>query len=354
MPADLGADVWRCLDLAETLYNCREATSYSFAAIMSSRPSVSIVVPVFNGEESLSPLVERLCLVLPMCADTWEVILVNDGSNDRSWKTICEVVSHSPGVSGIDLMRNYGQHNALLCGIRAARNDLIVTLDDDLQNPPEEVPKLIEKLGEGYDVVYGTPQQQEHGLWRNLASSATKLALQTAMGAETARSVSSFRILRADLRKGFETYQGPFVSIDVLLTWATNKFSAIEVRHERRTLGHSNYTLGKLLRHAGNMVTGFSVQPLRWASFLGFSFTLFGFGMLLFVIVRYLLEGSPVAGFAFLACSLSIFSGVQLFALGIIGEYLAEMHYRSMDRPPYAERCRVGSAHEALVSKTQD
>ncbi len=299
---------------------------------------VSVVIPVYNSAATLPSLVERLHSVLTTTTDSFEIILVNDGSRDNSWDVIARLAGQHAWVRGINLMRNYGQHNALLCGIRLAANELIVTMDDDLQHPAEEVPRLIDKLAEGYDVVYGTPQQEQHGLWRDLASQITKLALQNAMGAQTARQVSAFRVFRTQLREAFNSYQGPYVSIDVLLTWGTTRFTAIPVRHEPRQLGASNYTLGRLVSHALNMLTGFSTLPLQLASLAGFAFTLFGMGVLIYVVGRYLLQGSPVAGFPFLASIIAVFSGAQLFALGVIGEYLARMHFRMMDRPTYVVR----------------
>ena len=239
-------------------------------------------------------------------------------------------------------MRNFGQHNALLCGIRVARHGVIVTIDDDLQTPPDEVPRLLAQLEQGYDVVYGTPEKEAHGFLRNMASRITKLALQSAVGAETARKVSAFRAFRTHLREAFSNYSGPYVSIDVLLTWGTKKFSAIPVRNDPRTIGVSHYTFGKLVAHAMNMMTGFSTVPLQIASITGFVFTFFGFAILLYVMGRYLIQGSPVPGFPFLASVIAIFSGAQLFALGIIGEYLARMHFRMMDRPSYAVRSTTG------------
>jgi glycosyltransferase involved in cell wall biosynthesis len=235
-------------------------------------------------------------------------------------------------------MRNYGQHNALLCGIRAAQHDVIITIDDDLQNPPEEIPRLLAKLSEGYDVVYGTPQKEQHGLWRDLASQVTKLALQSAMGAETARHVSAFRAFRTQMRDAFAKYQSPFLSIDVLLTWGTTRFAAVPVRHEQRQIGKSNYTFRKLVTHAINMMTGFSTLPLQLASLLGFASAFLGLGVLAYVVGRYLILGYSVPGFPFLASTIAIFSGAQMFALGIIGEYLARMHFRMMERPTYAVR----------------
>lgn len=298
-------------------------------------PGISVVIPVYNSQDSLYPLLQQLLPVLSAATSSFEIILVNDGSRDQSWQVIQQLSSECSIVHGINLMRNYGQHNALLCGIRAACYEIIVTMDDDLQHPPEEIPTLLRKLSEGYDVIYGTPQHEQHGFWRDIASQVTKLAMQNAMGAETARNVSAFRAFRTRLREAFASYQSPFVSIDILLTWGTTRFAAVPVRHEPRQIGVSNYTFRKLMIHALNMMTGFSTLPLQVASLLGFFFTLFGGVVLAYVIGRYLLQGGSVPGFPFLASVIAVFSGVQLFMLGIFGEYLARMHFRLMERPAY-------------------
>lgn len=303
--------------------------------------NLSIVVPIYNSGKSLPLLISALTEILPSLAKQYEVVLVNDGSRDNSWSVICELKSHHSWLCGINLMRNYGQHNALLCGIRAAHYDVIVTMDDDLQHPPEEIPKLLEKLAEGYDVVYGTPEQEQHSLWRDLASQITKLALQSAMGVSVARKVSAFRVFRTQTREAFSVYQSVFVNIDVLLTWGTTRFGYVLVKHVPREIGVSNYTFRKLMIHALNMVTGFTALPLQLASFIGFLFTLFGFGVFIFVLGRYVISGSEVPGFPFLAAIIAIFSGSQLFALGIIGEYISRIHFRSMDRPSYVIRSTI-------------
>lgn len=305
-------------------------------------PGLSIIVPVYNSQDSLPMLVERLEPVLAATDLPYELILVNDGSRDKSWEVIGQLCARNSWVRGIDLMRNHGQHNALLCGIRAASYATAVTIDDDLQNPPEEIPKLLEVLAAGNDVVYGTPETEQHGLLRDLASQITKMVLQGAMGASTARRVSAFRAFRTEIRRAFLDYKSPYVSIDVLLTWGTTRFSALTVRHEARQIGRSNYTVRKLITHALNMMTGFSVLPLQLAGLLGFSFAAFGMAVLAYVLGRYVLSGEHVAGFAFLASIIAIFSGAQMFALGIIGEYLARMHVRSMERPAYTVRHSVG------------
>jgi len=304
---------------------------------------VSVVVPVYNSEASLDALIERLAAVI--AAEGWkaDAILVNDGSRDGSWQIIQRLNRRYPWIRGINLMRNYGQHNALLCGIRAARYEFIATIDDDLQHPPEELPRLFGELDRGFDVVYGTPLHERHGLLRDLASQFTKLALQNAMGAQTARKVSALRVFRTQLREGFATYQGSFVSIDVMLTWSTTRFSSLAVRHDVRQHGSSNYTVFKLITHALNMMTGFSVLPLQLASIVGFAMTVFGGGVFGYVLVRYF-TGHRVPGFSFLASLISIFSGTQMFAIGIMGEYLARIHFRTLERPTYAVREETVSA----------
>jgi len=298
-------------------------------------PGISVVAPVSNSQDTLRELAARLEPVLRAAAPLFELIFVNDCSRDGSWEVIQKLSRQYPWVRGFSMLRNFGQHSALLCGIRAARYDTLVTMDDDLQNPPEEIPKLLAMLAEGCDMVYGTPEHEQHGLLRDLASRITKLALQSAMGARTARHVSAFRAFRTKLRAAFADYRSPFVSIDVLLTWGTSRFAHVSVAHHPRTVGRSGYTVKKLIVHALNMMTGFSTVPLQLASLVGFTFTLFGIGILVYVMVIYLIHGRSVPGFTFLASIIAIFSGVQLFSLGLIGEYLARMHFRMMERPTY-------------------
>lgn len=303
---------------------------------------LSIVVPAYNSGDILPQLVARLAPVLQATGQAHELILVNDGSRDNTWSVIQQLAAANTWVRGICMMRNYGQHNALLCGIRAATYDKLMTMDDDLQHPPEELPKLLAALTDEFDVVYAPPDKQQHGLLRDLSSVMTKLALGSAMGTETARNSSAWRVFRTQVRGAFDQYHSPLVSVDVLLTWGTTRFGAQPLRHDSRAVGKSNYTFRKLVLHAFNMMTGFSVLPLQLASVIGFAFTLFGMGVLAYVMGKYLVTGSSVAGFPFLASIIAIFSGAQLFALGIIGEYLARMHFRIMEKPTYVVRATAG------------
>lgn len=313
---------------------------------------VSVVVPVYNSESTLTALVDRIDKALE--GSLYEIVLVNDGSTDASWQRVLHLAAVRPTVRGLDLSRNFGQHNAILAGIRVARGEILVTLDDDLQNPPEEIPKLLQRLDEGYDVVYGVPVERQHKFWRNAAASMVRYSLRASMG-DVASSVSPFRAIRTPLRDAFSSFAGPYVSIDVLLSWATTRFSSVRVEHAERREGPSTYSFAKLVSLALTMLTGFSTRPLRLASLLGLASTLLGLLVLVYVLVRLAIEGNPVPGFPFLAAMVAIFSGAQLLTLGIIGEYLGRIHVRTMDRPVYAIRQQIGgSGPHAEVSSSSD
>lgn len=295
---------------------------------------ISVVIPVFNSELILPKLLERLISSLSNIGAIYEILLVNDGSTDKSWAIIQKYSEKENYIRGINLMRNYGQHNALLCGIRNASGDIIVTMDDDLQHPPEEIYKLIQELHKGYDVVYGIPQHLVHSRWRNFSSAFTKKTLAKILGVKRIKYISAFRAFKTKIRTAFEAFNSPNVIIDALLTWGTDNFGTATVNEMPRLEGRSNYSFWGLVKVAILVLTGFSTIPLRLASAVGFAFTFFGIGILVYVLIRTLLEGS-IPGFPFLASIISIFSGVQLFTLGIFGEYLARIFNRSMNHPAF-------------------
>jgi len=295
---------------------------------------ISVVVPVYNGSDTLPLLANEIGQVLPDVADKFELVLVNDGSPDQSWNVISELAQTYPWVRGINLMRNYGQHNATLCGIREARYEVIVVMDDDLQNPPREIPKLLKKLEEGYDVVYGVARKRQQVWWKNVASVVVKRAISYVMGLRTVRDIGAFKAFRAGLRKSFANFNSPDVLVDVLLSWGTSRFASVPVDEAPRTVGKSNYNFFKLIKVSLLVLTSYTTIPLRFASIIGFLFTLFGVGVLTYVLIVYFTAGS-IPGFSFLASTIIIFSGVQLFALGIIGEYLARVFERTGGKQTY-------------------
>jgi undecaprenyl-phosphate 4-deoxy-4-formamido-L-arabinose transferase len=295
--------------------------------------NLSVVVPVYRGEGLVEPLVERLKAALPHFAESYEVILVNDGSPDGSWQVIECLAEEYPGwVKGIRLMRNYGQHSATLCGVRLARYEVTVTMDQDLQHLPEDIPLLLAELEKGYDVVYGAPKKLPQGLIRNFLTASIKWILASTMGVPSVKNISAYRAFRTHLRAAFENFQSPNMIIDVLLSWGTTRFSSVPVNiAEARA---SNYNFAALVKAALQILVGYSTKPLRLASWIGFAMTLFGLGVFIYVLIIYFALGS-LPGFPFLASIIALFSGAQLFALGIFGEYLARMFDRSMDRPAY-------------------
>lgn len=301
----------------------------------------SVVIPVYRGEATLEPLVDRLGKILPGTVQQFEVVLVNDGSPDSSWGLIGRLAARYDWVRGILLTRNYGQENAILCGILESQFEVIATMDDDLQHSPEDLPRLLNKLSEGYDVVYGVPRVRRQAWWKTVLSRAVKRFISLSTGIPAARGMSSFKAFRGDARQAYGSMVGPDVSIDVLLSWIFTRFAAVEIEEAPRAHGTSNYDPLKLVRLALRILTNYTTIPLRLASLLGFFFTLVGFVIFIYVLGVYFTQGS-IPGFSFLASVITIFSGVQLFALGIIGEYLARVFQRSSGRPRYAVQERLG------------
>ena len=318
----------------------RDNRRHLFGDLMSK--NLSVVIPVYNSQDSLPVLLPLLHKELTSITEAFEIILVNDGSHDQSWQEIEKICQEYKGIRAFDLVRNFGQHNALLCGIRAAKYDIILTMDDDMQHPVNEISSLLKELTPSLDLVYGTPKTEKHRGWRKLSSKLTKWALKVSLHIPYAERVSAFRIFRSSLRDSFKDYSNPYLSIDVLLSWGTTRIGFVEVEHDERKLGKSQYDFHKLLRHASNMILGFSVLPLRIASLLGLLFTLIGFLILMYVLIRYFIHGGAVPGFSFLASTISIFSGIILFVLGIMGEYLARIYINMMSKPTYSIYRQIG------------
>jgi glycosyltransferase involved in cell wall biosynthesis len=289
---------------------------------------------VYNSRSTLAHLARRLTDALEKTAGGYEIVLVDDGSADGSWEEIEALSQHHSAIVGIKLSRNFGQHNALLAGIRAASFEFVVTLDDDLQNPPEEIGRLLDELETGGDVVLGVPRESHYGPARTLLTRTSKVGLRRVLGLSAIREFSAFRVFRTQLRDAFADYQGPYVSIDMLLTWSTVKIVAVPVEHHQRSEGRSNYSFRRLVKHTLDLVTFYSTRPLQLASWLGFVTTGGGVVLFAYVLARYF-AGTTVQGFTFLASVVLVFSGAQLLVLGIIGEYLSRLHFRAIGRPAY-------------------
>jgi len=224
---------------------------------------ISVVIPAYNSSKTLPVLIGRILSTLRDLGNDFELILVNDGSEDNTWDVIVDLVSKNNWILGINLSRNFGQHNALLCGIRFARFERCVTLDDDLQHPPEEIPRLILKMDEGFDVVYGVPSSLRHGIIRNFSSMIIRWVGQVFFRIKMGRIVSAFRAFETDLLFGFENVTGPLVSIDVLLNWNASRYGHVKVRHDKRLTEKSNYTARKLFTLSLIMLSGLGPALFR-------------------------------------------------------------------------------------------
>jgi undecaprenyl-phosphate 4-deoxy-4-formamido-L-arabinose transferase len=303
-------------------------------------PSVSIVVPVYNSETTLIELVRRLTEALEPSTSCFEILLVNDGSYDSCWTEICKMAAQDPRVKGIDLMRNFGQYNAVLAGVRAANYDIIVTLDDDLQHPPESIPTLLAALDEddGCDLVYGVPAQLHHSRWRNAATVAAKEVLETAFGWPDATGITDFRAFRASLREGFANFNAPTVVFDALLAWSTTSIKRVPVQHAPRAVGHSNYRLSSLLDYAALSVTAVSIRPLRLVTATGVLTLVAGLLSITGVLIYQLATGEAALTLALLLCVLISLAGMQILAVGVVGEYIARSHQRLLDKSTYVIR----------------
>lgn len=295
---------------------------------------VSIIVPTYKSSQTLEILIGRIDSVLS--SGPYEIILVEDASGDGTWDEVVRLARANSSVQGIRLGRNAGQHSALLAGVRHAKFDTCVTIDDDLQNPPDEIPRLIEALDATQsDVVYGIPMDVAQTGWRKGSGWLVRRTMRSVLGIEEVINMSSFRAFRTSLRDAFDSRIGPGVSLDALLAWGSSRFTTIEVRHETREVGESNYSLRKLWNFFLDTLTGYSTVPLRMASSLGFLTALVGLVLMICFVLIPAMRGISIQGFPFLASTIILFAGIQLVTLGIIGEYLARMHFRIMNKPEY-------------------
>lgn len=299
---------------------------------MSKPIELSIVVPVYNGEKSVGALVEALSrLEVP---GGLEIVLVNDGSPDDSLRVCRELLAGARvPMTLVDLARNFGEHNAVMAGLRQARGAYIITMDDDLQNPPSEVVRLWRHAKDSdLDVVYTFYAQKQHAWWRNLGSRFTNWCADVLIDKPKGVYLSSFRCMSAFAVEQVLRYEGPFPYVDGQLMQVTQRIGRLQVEHLARQEGRSNYTLRRLIRLWLNMFLNFSVMPLRISAMLGLAFAAVGLLVAAIVIVEAILTDTP-PGYASLMAAFLVVSGVQLVGLGMIGEYLGRLYLLSNRKP---------------------
>lgn len=293
----------------------------------------SIVIPVYRSQNTLPLLMERLTSQLEKLNESYEIIMIEDNGGDESWDVMCSLQKKYRNLRLVQLMRNFGQHNALMCGFSMCRGDLIITLDDDLQNPPEEITKLINAISDNYDVVYGVPPKRKQHFVRNIGSHFVRAIYKKIFDLQV--DLSSFRIMRRDVVKGICEYNKNYTFIDGLLAWHTNRIGEVEVQHNPRQQGATGYSVKKLITLTLNMLTNFSIGPLQVATVLGLIFSSLGFLIAAWFVFKFLIYDIPVPGFTSIIVSITLFSGVQMLTLGLIGEYLGRMHLNINSKPQY-------------------
>jgi undecaprenyl-phosphate 4-deoxy-4-formamido-L-arabinose transferase len=299
---------------------------------------LSIVIPVYNSAGTLGSLLDRLSRAVVPITQSYEIVLVDDGSHDDSWAVIQALrENYGDHLVAVQLMRNYGQHNALMCGLGMARGEYVVTMDDDLQNPPEEIPKLLAHIKQhGLDLVYGCPSARKHAAWRNLGATIVWHFYRTVFRNEV--MPTPFRIMRHQLAQSVMFYDLNFTYLDGLLAWCTRRIDGIEVEHHARAQGISGYSFGKLLLLALNLYTNFSLIPLQIVSGLGLITATSGFLVGIYYLAQFLASNIAVPGYASTIIAILILGGAQLLALGVIGEYLGRLHLNVNRKPQYVIR----------------
>jgi polyisoprenyl-phosphate glycosyltransferase len=299
---------------------------------------VSIVIPVYNSAAMLPELHARLQAVLRETGKSFEVIYVDDGSQDASWTALAQLQEQNPSqVVAVQLMRNYGQHNALMCGFRHARGDCVVTMDDDLQHPPEELPKLLAAIeGSDLDLVYGAYDQKRHGATKNIASWVVNRFYRLVFRSPV--RVTAFRILRRELLETILSYALNFTFIDGLFAWNTRRIGEVAVAHHPRAQGRSGYRFGKLMTLALNLFTNFSLLPLQFMSLCGVGAAITGLLLGLYYLYLYMTASITVPGYASTIVSILVLGGLQLLGLGIMGEYVGRLHLNVNQKPQYSVR----------------
>lgn len=296
---------------------------------------ISVVIPVYNSADTLEELNNRLVLLLEdLVGPQYEIIFVNDGSTDSSWKLLRQIASEKEKVIAINLTRNFGQHNALMCGFSQARGIYVVTIDDDLQIPPEEIAKIFEEIQSGYDIVYGVYGQKQHSAFRNFSSRLLQYFYRKTFNIDL--GITSFRIIRQEIVQFILNYEKSFTYIDGLIAWFTKNIGNVNVEHQKRRTGTSGYSLKNLIMLALNMLTNFSIVPLQLASLTGFAFSLAGFFLGTYFLLKKIFWGISVSGFSSIIVAITMFSGVQLLTIGILGEYIGRIHINASKRPQYA------------------
>lgn len=305
---------------------------------MAKKVKYSVVIPVYNSEMSLNNLHERLTKTFEKITSSYNIIMVDDCSRDNSWRVMEKIHSQDKKVKIIRLMRNFGQHNALMCGFNNANSDYVITMDDDLQHPPEEIPKLTDKINEGYDVVYGQYRNKRHNMFKNFGSRMVNKILKKIT--ENRFDITSFRIIDKKVIDHIIKFNNYNVIVDVFISnvVSNRNIGVCLVEHGARRYGKTNYSFKDLLFFAMSMIFNYSISPLRLATITGFMISFLSALLGVIILIRFFLHKITVSGWTSLILSIAFFSGLILFVLGIIGEYIGRIFLSISNKPQFIIR----------------
>ena len=292
---------------------------------MINKSKFSIIIPVFNSEKIVEQTVRETIIALESYKLNFEIILINDGSTDQSWKVIKKLANEFNNIKSINLLKNYGQHTAIFCGIQHTNGDYVITMDDDLQNPPLEIIKLIEKIDEGYDLVFAKFLEKKHSLFRKFGSAVIKILNEKIFDKPKEITLTNFRIFTKSVAERVSNYKTFYPYIPGLLLLFSSSIGNVDTDHHYRKIGKSNYSLFKILKLVSRLLFNYSSYPLKLLTILGFSISLVSFLLGLFYAIRGLLLDSSVPGWTTTVVLLSFFNGFLILMIGILGEYISRI-----------------------------
>ena len=296
---------------------------------------ISIVVPVFNEVDLIEELLSRIKKVCEGLRRTYEIVIVDDGSTDGSYEKLKKIQANDNSLRIVKFTRNFGQQAAVLAGFRISKGDIIVQLDSDLQNPPEEIPKLLSAMSENIDLVTTTHRKRLDSALRVMGSRCLLKIGQMLFGDAVKLNLSSFRALRRSVVQKIEVCKDRSRYMAVLMSWMGLPTAEIEVEHHERKKGNTKYSILNLLILSWDLVTGYSSFPLRTVTYMGMFGALLGFLMMAFLLFQRIVNGILIEGFVVLLAVFAFFAGVQLLSIGFLGEYLGRVHHQIQERPDY-------------------
>ncbi len=297
--------------------------------------NISVIIPIYNEAENILELYERLSASIEALSSKHELIFIDDGSTDDSLNILKGLQTKDKKIRIIRLTRNFGQQSAVLAGFRHCKGETIIQLDADLQNPPEEISKLIKKLNEGYDVVSGIRKNRQDQFFRKACSSFLIKLISKLMGKNIKLDISSFRVMKRSVVEKINQCNDKSKFLSALVSWMGVSSAQVEVEHSKRLHGETKYTPGTLIKLAIDIITGYSRLPLRMVTYLGFLGATLGFMLMIFLLFQRYVRGIMYDGLTVLTALFSLLAGVQLLSIGILGEYIGRIYSQVQNRPDY-------------------